>query len=223
MLVLGSACTLAVTWIVALRCESPPASTAAPTFSHEFGAAWYVRSEESFWRTRVEATAMSEWAAAGMRAGELDPMPRWSATRQPPSGEQLQQRITEHAFGWPARCMRYHLVYPLAGGARGRPPTLVDAADWPQWAVRFGAPQPGTRRADNMRPTRLDASGFSVNSIAYAMALALVWLAVLGSVRGVRHIRRIARGRCPRCAYDLRGALTAGCPECGWRRESTDT
>jgi hypothetical protein len=24
---------------------------------------------------------------------------------------------------------------------------------------------------------------------------------------------------CPKCQYDLRGEIVAGCPECGWRRE----
>ena len=27
------------------------------------------------------------------------------------------------------------------------------------------------------------------------------------------------RGRCPKCAYDLRGDTDEGCPECGWGRE----
>lgn len=28
------------------------------------------------------------------------------------------------------------------------------------------------------------------------------------------------KGRCPKCDYDLRGDLSCGCLECGWRRES---
>ena len=26
--------------------------------------------------------------------------------------------------------------------------------------------------------------------------------------------------KCPKCGYDLRGAVAGGCPECGWRREN---
>lgn len=28
------------------------------------------------------------------------------------------------------------------------------------------------------------------------------------------------KGKCPKCDYDLRGDLSSGCPECGWRREN---
>ncbi len=44
--------------------------------------------------------------------------------------------------------------------------------------------------------------------------------ALIGAPLGRRAIRR-RRGRCPSCAYDLRRDLTAGCPECGWGRESS--
>ena len=36
-----------------------------------------------------------------------------------------------------------------------------------------------------------------------------------------REKRRMRRGLCPLCNYDLRGDLAAGCPECGWNREDT--
>ena len=37
-------------------------------------------------------------------------------------------------------------------------------------------------------------------------------------------LRRKGRteGICPKCAYDLRGDLSSGCPECGWRRKEKD-
>ena len=33
---------------------------------------------------------------------------------------------------------------------------------------------------------------------------------------------RFDEKRCPSCGYNLRGDLSAGCPECGWRREGAD-
>ena len=29
--------------------------------------------------------------------------------------------------------------------------------------------------------------------------------------------------KCPGCGYELKGVLVDGCPECGWRREASDT
>ena len=37
----------------------------------------------------------------------------------------------------------------------------------------------------------------------------------------VRQSLRAKRGRCLACGYDLRGNLSQGCPEWGWRREAT--
>ncbi len=34
-------------------------------------------------------------------------------------------------------------------------------------------------------------------------------------------VHEYAPGCCPECGYDLRGAVHARCPECGWRREAT--
>ena len=56
--------------------------------------------------------------------------------------------------------------------------------------------------------------GFAINTVFYA---GIVWLLFAGPFV-LRRWRRIRRGLCPKCAYDLRGtprgAATA-CPECG--------
>ena len=48
--------------------------------------------------------------------------------------------------------------------------------------------------------------GFAINTVFYA---ALLWIVTLGP----------GTARCINCGYDLRGEFSAGCPECGWRRE----
>ena len=61
--------------------------------------------------------------------------------------------------------------------------------------------------------------GFAINTVFYA---AILWLLTLSPFTARRMIRR-KRGHCLKCGYDLRGDYSAGCPECGWRREEKDT
>ncbi len=65
-------------------------------------------------------------------------------------------------------------------------------------------------------PLRPIWPGFAINTILYA---AILWLLALGPFTARRMIRR-KRGRCIKCGYNLRGDFSAGCPECGWRREA---
>ena len=53
--------------------------------------------------------------------------------------------------------------------------------------------------------------GFAINTVFYACVL---WLLFAGPFV-VRRWRRIRRGLCPKCAYDLRGTTGEVCPECG--------
>ena len=62
-------------------------------------------------------------------------------------------------------------------------------------------------------PRRPIWPGFAINTVFYA---AIVWLLFAGPFV-LRRRRRIRRGLCPKCAYDLRGtpAGATACPECG--------
>ncbi|GJM18556.1 MAG: hypothetical protein DHS20C14_07690 [Phycisphaeraceae bacterium] len=63
-------------------------------------------------------------------------------------------------------------------------------------------------------PLNINPFPFAVESLLFSI---LTW----GSMTGFAYTRarlRIRRGRCPRCAYDLAGDLSPGCPECGWNR-----
>ena len=65
-------------------------------------------------------------------------------------------------------------------------------------------------------PLRPIWTGFAINTVFYA---AILWLLTLGPFTARRMIRQ-RRGHCIKCGYDLRGHFSAGCPECGWRREA---
>ena len=63
-------------------------------------------------------------------------------------------------------------------------------------------------------PNRVIWPGMIVNELFYCTVIVLSYV---GWIQGRRAIRR-RRGRCQQCAYDLRGDLSTGCPECGWKR-----
>jgi len=65
-------------------------------------------------------------------------------------------------------------------------------------------------------PLRPIWPGFAINTVFYA---AILFALCFGYVQG-RRIIRLRRGRCPKCAYDLRGEMEQGCSECGWGRAS---
>lgn len=63
-------------------------------------------------------------------------------------------------------------------------------------------------------PYRPIWSGFLINTVFYTLvACALAWL-----WRQIKHARRMRRGLCPCCRYQLSYDFRTGCPECGWRR-----
>lgn len=64
-------------------------------------------------------------------------------------------------------------------------------------------------------PYRPIWSGFLINTAFYTLVVcALAWL-----WRQIKHARRMRRGLCPFCKYQLSYDFTTGCPECGWRRQ----
>ncbi|GIK20494.1 MAG: hypothetical protein AMXMBFR77_26120 [Phycisphaerales bacterium] len=56
--------------------------------------------------------------------------------------------------------------------------------------------------------------GLLFNTLFYAA----IWLAFFTGLAAVRTARRIRRGLCPVCRYDLRSLPQRACPECGWGR-----
>ena len=53
-------------------------------------------------------------------------------------------------------------------------------------------------------------------SLTGILAIALSFWGLCHLFARVRRLRRIERGLCPKCAYDLRGSAdAAACPECG--------
>jgi hypothetical protein len=58
---------------------------------------------------------------------------------------------------------------------------------------------------------------FAVNSLLFACVVAIP-LCLMRGARLVVRRRRIRRGWCPQCGYNLRANYADGCSECGWKR-----
>jgi len=86
------------------------------------------------------------------------------------------------------------------------------------WAIGLNMNNPDKHIAPEdwrLLPLRPLWSGFAVNTIFYAT---IVWLIAFAPFTLRRYIRQ-KRGRCIKCAYDLRGGSKNGCPECGWQED----
>jgi hypothetical protein len=107
----------------------------------------------------------------------------------------------EDGRGWPsiALCSETNMVMLPSGGHSG--------------TVQFGI---ATRRTGDPRlyrvmPLRPIWAGFAINTIFYA---AILW-GMFALPLALRRRRRVKRGLCPACGYDLRGSASQNCPECG--------
>lgn len=70
-------------------------------------------------------------------------------------------------------------------------------------------------------PNGVELPGFTINTLFYAAVL----MGLFAVPFALRRRRRIRRGLCPGCAYDLRGSASQTCPECGAavRRSSSES
>ncbi len=133
-------------------------------------------------------------------------LPTWSCVRTRPSARfPNTEMIIEEARGWPLLSLKYEkhwhggMPYPANWGIElGR----HRSAAWSSFAVVA-------------LPLRPLWPGFAINTIFYAAILSLLTFGPFAA----RRLIRDKRGRCIKCGYNLRGDLSAGCPECGWRRE----
>jgi hypothetical protein len=130
-------------------------------------------------------------------------LPSWAIR---PGPEKDPQAIVTYAWGWPARALCgtefRHLNYAGDGKYLGHTETLSGFL-----TTRNGI----LGDAHGALPVRPYWFGFAVDTLAYG-ALALAMIAAPGMVR--RRVRSW-RGRCVACGYDLKGAGSGVCPECG--------
>ncbi len=118
---------------------------------------------------------------------------------------------TSTAFGWPTLALRGLVVEGLPTRTRAFMNVFTD-----YWV--FGHPdEPRTIAL----PLGIIWPGFIINTLIYTAA----WFVLLFAARRATHSlltrRRLHRGFCPACRYNLLGDFSSGCPECGWNRRAT--
>ncbi len=75
------------------------------------------------------------------------------------------------------------------------------------------------RPSGGLRHTSVIWSGYLHNMVALALVLLLAYASQVQVRRTLSRMtthRRMVRGHCPICNYDLRGGTSGSCPECGW-------
>ena len=228
---LGMLSTVGVAWAIARPVHL---NSGARTFGQGFLEEFILRTESGDFAGvhSLETGAMQCYqftlnsgtgAYLAANAGRIDDirssdLPHWVYVPGPdlqlpadvPRGVAPSNHLS-YAFGWPWLARRGWVV------DNGRPSVLAGRDLWTL------GPAGGWVRGLPLSPVW---PGFAADSLLFAA----VWFVMLRlfaapARRGMawllcrKGVRR-GRGCCPECGYDLRGDLEAGCPECGWRRET---
>lgn len=220
---IGATATAGIAWWCAWR--NPMAAGPIPSYS---GPGIYEGTVIGFTRTDpyvgCESLRWVGWGGATIQknlspgvtlALHQDKLPYWSRI-SPISGdpyvdspEEWISRVlaVENGYGWPWTTMS-SLTHNRSLGPYTTRENIGIEID------------PGKFRLPHLLPTAIVWRGF----LASTAMIACVVMMILPVVVLVRHRRRLARGACVACGYDMAGVPVAGaggrvCPECGTVRE----
>ncbi len=96
--------------------------------------------------------------------------------------------------------------------------------DWLATGVAWKSPYLDEYVAGMRKSDHLETSGSALlmlHDFAFLTSALISAGAILigATTRASRSARRINRGHCPRCSYDLLADFSRGCPECGWGKQ----
>lgn len=226
-LVVGAAINVYVVYRLTLTAEGKLEPESMPSWSHGPGTtAWYWRELRAPGIHRIDGLGTSQRVADGQRSADRALPPGWTTMTESPSDIEIGVERQERAVGWPFLSLSSSIERAQANSQR--------VARAPTWSVVYGTEitnnNPQRRMVATMTgqvdvmPTKPIWGGFIVNSALFALPVWLVFLLFAVIIAfGPRRWWRRRRGRCVRCAYDLRHDFARGCPECGWNRTAAPT
>ncbi len=216
LLVFGILLNVAVAWGISIVLD--PFKIDPPTPNrYDWGRLGARVQDEGFFHAHVLSCTGAARLSAGMReAGEFerdhaedprDVVPGWwvDAHAKFDKAEPFYSRA--EARGWPMMSMWHGVEHHDGATARSRTKSIGGIVlPLPIWVD----PEPySSYDQPRTLPLRIIWPGFAINTFFYAGVL---WMVVF--VPGaIRRTRRLARGRCPRCAYPM--GSSALCTECG--------
>jgi hypothetical protein len=112
------------------------------------------------------------------------------------------------AFGWPWLAMSGERT--LTAGTQSQP-----------WGYRprgFTMPM-GNLNQPPLLPYRPIWSGFLLDTILFGVVLWVASWVLTRPLTVLKVVRRLRRGQCLQCGYNLLYDFARGCPECGWLRD----
>ena len=176
--------------------------------------AWWMELDEEALGARPPSPAPTptDWvqaahdAGGGSRLRHDDSPPAWGTFARSGSPATGTNAGADHGYGWPLPALWYRVNGTIGGNTA--------SATGIEGAILLSPPSALEIRGYGFRALPLYPSwpGLVVNTLAYSAA---IWVALAAASLARRSLRARA-GRCPKCAYDLRG-LAPGrpCPECG--------
>ncbi|MCW5776274.1 MAG: hypothetical protein KIS87_07550 [Phycisphaeraceae bacterium] len=146
--------------------------------------------------------------AQGGASPGTGPLPYWSSARGPArraKGQSYSGHI-DLAYGLPMRVLMHsHVTAPIG----------VWEIDRNSAASQVRTPGALSVHPSITLPILPIWPGLLLNTLFYAA----IWFALFTGLAALRTARRLRRGLCPVCRYDLRGLPQHACPECGWGKD----
>lgn len=184
-----------------------------------------VGHEQLAFTARINSRLFIIHEREGPQASRAADLPFWVNV---PRSENwwLDETYLHVAAGWPLRCLRsqcrerdvrwfFRIRRSLGKNQVARLGLVLHRPRWKNALVIRDQVVGGPFSA-RVIPLKPIPVGIVVNTLFWGA----LWFTFVVAARRIQGRLRVNRGRCYRCAYDLRSDLLRGCPECGWQRET---